>query len=106
LQRAKLLASRQIALYYANTIVPQSQRLLDAAERQYNVTQIGVFQLLQAKEKQIRANLDYVTALTTYWKERVRLAEILNGKLPEESNGYGGTVEEPRRQTISAGYKP
>src|SRR5216683_6102590 len=80
LQQAKLLTARQTALYYANTVVPQSQRLLDAAERQYNVMQLGVFQLLQAKEREIRASLDYVTALTAYWRERTRLAQILNGK--------------------------
>jgi cobalt-zinc-cadmium efflux system outer membrane protein len=86
LQRAKLLSARQTAVYYANTVGPQAQRLLEAAERQYNVMQLGVFQLLQARERQIRATLEYVTALTTYWKERARLAQILAGKLPDETD--------------------
>ncbi len=86
LQQAKLLSARQTALYYATTVVPQSQRLLDAAERQLNVMQLGVFELLRAKERQIRASLEYVTALTTYWRERARLAQILNGKLPNEAD--------------------
>jgi cobalt-zinc-cadmium efflux system outer membrane protein len=89
LQQAKLLSARQTALYYADTAVPQSQRLLDAALRQYNVMQLGVFQLLLAKERQIRVSLDYVSALTTYWRERALLAQIRIGKLPEEAEGAG-----------------
>jgi cobalt-zinc-cadmium efflux system outer membrane protein len=88
-QRAKLLSARQTALYYANTVVPQTRRLLDAAERQYSAMQIGVFELLQAKQQQIKAAEDYVGALTTYWRERWRFAQLLKGKLPDEENGEG-----------------
>lgn len=92
-QRAKLLSARQIALYYGNTVVPQTQRLLDAAERQYNAMQIGVFELLQAKQQQIRAGEEYVRALTTYWRERWRFAQLLKGKLPnDEQNGGESAV--------------
>jgi cobalt-zinc-cadmium efflux system outer membrane protein len=83
-QRAKLLSARQTALYYANTVVPQTQRLLDEAERQHNAMQIGVFELLEAKRQQIKAAQEYVGALTTYWKERWRFAQLLMGKLPNE----------------------
>ncbi len=103
LQQARLLSARQTALYYADTVVPQSQRLLDAALRQYNVMQLGVFQLLQAKERQIRASLEYVTALTTYWRERARLVQILNGKLPDDADSSAGIVARSTAQTISSG---
>ncbi len=113
LQQAKLLSARQTALYYADTAVPQSQRLLDAALRQYNVMQLGVFQLLQAKERQIRTSLEYVTALITYWRERARLAQILNGKLPDEADRTTGPAAVPRtqifpseNQLISSGNQP
>jgi outer membrane protein, heavy metal efflux system len=89
LQRAKLLSARQTALYYGNTVIPQSQRLLDAAQRQYNAMQIGVFQLLQAKQNQIQAAEGYVGALTSYWRERWQFAQILSGKLPEEDDARG-----------------
>jgi outer membrane protein, heavy metal efflux system len=90
LQQAKLLSARQTALYYGNTVIPQSQRLLDAAQRQYNAMQIGVFQLLQAKQNQIQAAEAYVGALTTYWRERWQFAQILSGKLPEEEDDARG----------------
>jgi cobalt-zinc-cadmium efflux system outer membrane protein len=88
-QRAKLLSARQTALYYANTVIPQTQRLLSAAERQHNAMQIGVFELLQARQQQIRGGEEYVRALTTYWRERWRFAQLLKGKLPHEENGEG-----------------
>ena len=91
LQRAKLLSARQTAAYYTGTVVPQAQRLLETAVKQYNVMQLGVFQLLQARDRQIRASLEYVTALSTYWKERARLAQILAGKVPDEPARSPGT---------------
>jgi outer membrane protein, heavy metal efflux system len=91
LQRAKLLSARQTAAYYTTTVVPQAQRLLETAVGQYNVMQLGVFQLLQARDRQIRASLEYVTALSTYWKERARLAQILAGKVPDEAARTPGT---------------
>lgn len=91
LQRARLLSARQTAAYYNTTVVPQAQRLLETAVRQYNVMQLGVFQLLQARDRQIRASLEYVTALSTYWKERARLAQILAGKVPDEPARTPGT---------------
>jgi outer membrane protein, heavy metal efflux system len=101
LQRAKLLSARQTAVYYANTVVPQAQRLLESAERQYNVMQLGVFQLLQARERQIRATQEYANAVTTYWQERARLAQILAGKLPDDADGSGTTVSSSNVQTAS-----
>jgi cobalt-zinc-cadmium efflux system outer membrane protein len=113
LQQAKLLSARQIATFYADTIVPQAQRLLEAAERQYDVMQIGVFDLLQAKEKQIRVSVDYVAALKTYWRERVRLAQILKGKLPDDVDDIRGNAPESAaqitssmNQTVSSGNQP
>ena len=111
LQRAKLLNARQIALYSAETTVPQSQRLLDAAERQYNVMQLGVFQLLKAKERQIRVSLEYVSALTTYWRERTLFAQILYGKLPDEMDGGAGTpsaasITSEANRLIPSGIQP
>jgi outer membrane protein, heavy metal efflux system len=101
LQRAKLLSARQTAVYYTNTVGPQTQRLLETAEQQYNVMQLGVFQLLQAKERQIRATLEYVTTLSTYWKERARLAQILAGKLPDETESSASSAAMSGAQNTS-----
>jgi outer membrane protein, heavy metal efflux system len=84
LHQTRLLSTRQTALYYAGNVVPHSRRLFDAAKRKYDEMQLGVFELLQAEEKHVRSSLDYTAALTTYWRERARLAQMLRGGLPED----------------------
>jgi cobalt-zinc-cadmium efflux system outer membrane protein len=101
LEQAKLLSARQIATFYANTVVPQAQRLLQAAERQYDAMEIGVFDLLQIKEKQIRVSVEYVAALKTYWRERVRLTQILKGKLPDDADEMRSPAAEPAAHITS-----
>ena len=77
LHRARMISSRQTAAYYRDSVLPQAQRLVQSAERQYNVMQLGVFQLLQARDRQVRVSQEYVSALATYWKDRARLLLIL-----------------------------
>src|SRR5215468_385807 len=102
LEQAKLLSARQIATFYADTVVPQAQRLLQAAERQYDAMEIGVFDLLQIKEKQIRVSVEYVAALKAYWRERVRLAQMLKGKLPDDADETRSLSAEPEPQITSS----
>ncbi len=92
LERAQLLFARQTARYYSTAVLPQAQRLLDSAKRQQNAMQIGVFELLQARDRQIRAAQDYVTSLASYWSARARLGQILSGKIPDEQERAGGPV--------------
>jgi len=99
LQQAKLLSARQIATFYANTAIPQAQRFLQAAEKQYKATELGIFDLLEIKEKQIRVSVEYVAALKEYWRERVRLAETLKGKLPDDADETKAPAAEPAAQS-------
>lgn len=101
LEQAKLLSARQIVTFYANTVVPQAQRLLEAAGRQYDAMEIGVFDLIQIKEKQIQVSVDYVDALKTYWRERIRMAQILKGKLPDDGDEMTSSAAEPAAQITS-----
>jgi outer membrane protein, heavy metal efflux system len=102
LQQAKLLSARQIAVFYANTVIPQAQRFLQAAEKQYEAMEVGLFDLLEIKEKQIRVSVEYVGALKAYWRERVRLAQTLKGKLPDDADETRAAPAEPAVQTTSS----
>ncbi len=95
LQQAKLLSARQTAIFYANIVLPQAQRFLQAAEKQYEVKELGIFDLLDIKEKQIKVSVEYATALKTYWRRRVRLAQILKGKLPDDVEETKTPAPEP-----------
>jgi cobalt-zinc-cadmium efflux system outer membrane protein len=101
LQQARLLSARQIATFYANTVVPQAQRFLKAAEKQYSAMELGIFDLLDIKEKQIRVSVEYIAALKAYWRERVRLAETLKGKLPDGADETMTAPAEPAAPTTS-----
>ncbi|MEC9368887.1 MAG: TolC family protein [Pseudomonadota bacterium] len=98
---ASLQNSRAAATYYRETVIPQSARLLDETLKEYNAMQRGVFNLIQAKERQIRAGERYVEALANYWKARVRFAALMQGVMPPE----GGAAPAPRgaAQVANAG---
>ena len=63
--------------------------------------EIGVFDLIQIKEKQIKVSVDYVAALKTYWRERVRMAQILKGNFPDDADETRGPAAEPAVQVTS-----
>jgi outer membrane protein, heavy metal efflux system len=99
LEQAKLSSARQIATFYADTVVPQVQRFLQAAEKQYSTMELGIFDLLDIKEKQIKVSVEYAAALKAYWRERIRLAQILKGKLPDDANETKAPAPEPAAPT-------
>jgi cobalt-zinc-cadmium efflux system outer membrane protein len=76
-------ALRNQARYYQNQLLPLRQRIVDGTQQQYNAMQIGVFQLLQAKRRQITTARQYVQTLRDYWIARTDLHLMLAGHLPE-----------------------
>lgn len=94
--------ARASAAYYRDTVIPQSARLLDETQKEYNAMQRGVFNLIEAKERQIRAGQRYVEALANYWKARVRFAALMQGVMPPDS---GEAAPAPRggAQVANAG---
>lgn len=91
LGRVTMLTARKRALYYQRSVVPQSQRLLTETQRQYNAMQLGVFRLIEAKQRQLRVAQESVTALAEYWRARVRFGVLMKGKLPDDQGG--GAIE-------------
>ncbi len=91
LTRVSLQTARKMALYYKASVLPQSKVLLLETTRQVNAMQESVFQLIQAKQRQIRSSQESVQALAEYWRARVRFSVLMRGKLP--ANQAGGTVQ-------------
>ncbi|MCG8558974.1 MAG: TolC family protein, partial [Hyphomicrobiales bacterium] len=90
LARAQLLTARKTTRYYRQSVLPQSRKLVAGSQRQYNAMQLGVFQLIQSKRRQIQVGQQYVQALSDYWTARAHFALLMQGKLPGEA-GNGGT---------------
>ena len=58
--------------------------------------QLGVFDLLRAREQQIRAAIAYIDTLRDYWLARTDLEQLLNGRLPSPNGTAMGRMERPK----------
>lgn len=79
---ARIAEARGRAIRYRSEILPLTARILDRTQRQFNAMQLGVFELLTAKRRQIAAATGYVEALDDYWAARIDVEALLKGHLP------------------------
>ncbi len=78
---ARLQAARALAGHYRRVVLPLRSRIVDQTQLQYNAMQVGVFQLLQAKQAQIDAGRAYLDVLEDYWLARADLEGAVGGSL-------------------------
>ena len=91
-----LLASRELARYYRETLLPQRVRILDLTQRQYNMMLMGTYDLLIAKQSEVSTERAYVETWRDYWLARTQLERAVGGSLslsvpplPEVTGGAG-----------------
>ncbi|GIX06026.1 MAG: copper resistance-related lipoprotein [Candidatus Poribacteria bacterium] len=75
----RLIAAHRIAQYYRSSVLPLHERLVERALLRYNAMQIGVFQLLAAKQAQVQAADRYTEALREYWQAWYDLQALQSG---------------------------
>ena len=80
--RENIEAARQISKHYENVILPIRERITGEAQLQYNAMQIGLFELLRARERQIEAGERYIHSLQNYWISTVAIEQLLKGRTP------------------------
>jgi outer membrane protein, heavy metal efflux system len=78
--RSRLLADRSIVEFYRSSFLPQRARITAESLLQYNAMQIGLYQLLVAKQGELNANREYVEAVRDYWTSKAQLALALGGR--------------------------
>jgi cobalt-zinc-cadmium efflux system outer membrane protein len=83
--RDRLVAARDRALYSRDILLPLQERILNEVQLQYNAMQLGVFDLLRAREQQIEAGVAYVEALRDHALAASDFIQLLNGRLPQGS---------------------
>jgi outer membrane protein, heavy metal efflux system len=93
--RQRVLTTRRIAEHYRDVMLPLSARVVNETQLQYNAMQVGVFQLLSAKERQINAGQEYIRALHDYWVARTELETILQGRVSTGQFGNSFSVMAP-----------
>jgi cobalt-zinc-cadmium efflux system outer membrane protein len=75
-----LLARRQVE-YFKSTALPARTRVTEESQLQYNAMQITPFQLLQAKQEEVKTGADSIEALRDYWVARAELEKAVGGSL-------------------------
>jgi cobalt-zinc-cadmium efflux system outer membrane protein len=78
--RNRLLAARARADYFRQVILPLRQEITRQTQLQYNAMQVGPFQLLQARQGEIDAGVQYIDALRDYWIARAQLEQVESGR--------------------------
>ena len=102
--RERLQAARQRALYYRDIVLPLRERILNETFLHYNAMQLGVFQLLQAQERQIQSAGDYIKALRDYWLARNDLEHLLSGRLPGDPRAPMSGPQSPETSPPQGGH--
>ena len=104
---AKLDMNRRASERYRNTLLPIRATVLAQAQLEYNAMQIGLFELLSAKQAQIEAARSYIDTVRDYWMARAELERALGGALPASSPGLvSRAAKVPSAATPSAAPKP
>jgi cobalt-zinc-cadmium efflux system outer membrane protein len=78
----RMTGARDRALYYRDIVLPLQERIVNEGQLQYNAMQIGIFQLLRDRERQIETAVAYVETLREYWLARADLVQLSTGRLP------------------------
>lgn len=76
----KLDGVKAIVHQYETTLLPLRATVTEQSQAQYNAMQIGVFQLLQAKQQEIEAGRSYIELLYTYWAIHTDLELLVQGR--------------------------
>src|SRR6266700_3076371 len=94
--RDKMLLARRQVEYFKSTALPMRTRVTEESQLQYNAMQIGPFQLLQAKQEEVKTGADSVEALRDYWIARAELEKAVGGSL---SGKFMSLQSEPKEAT-------
>ena len=76
-----LQAARIAAESYRNKIIPEREKILGLYLRDYNYMLTGVYQLLDAKQKEVLARRALIESLRDYWIAVAELEKAVGGKL-------------------------
>jgi cobalt-zinc-cadmium efflux system outer membrane protein len=82
LASAQLDVSRRAAERYRKTLLPTRATVLEQTQLEYNGMQVGLYELLAAKQAQIESVRAYIETVRDYWMARAGLERALGGKIP------------------------
>jgi cobalt-zinc-cadmium efflux system outer membrane protein len=102
--RDRLQGAQDRTLYYRDILLPLRERIVNEAQLQYNAMQLGVIELLRAREQQIHAAIAYVDTLLNYWLARTDLEQLFSGRLPNPNGSAVSRTARPQTLGDTAGH--
>ncbi|MCE5293198.1 MAG: TolC family protein [Chlamydiales bacterium] len=75
----QLLINRERVTIYQNEYMPLQENIITTSQNFYNVMGLSVYILLQNKQEELNAKIEYTSALKDYWLTRVELDRALGG---------------------------
>lgn len=81
--RQRLLTTQRTAAHYRDVMLPLRGDLVQQTQLQYNAMQVGGFELLLAKQRQIETGRRYIEAAREYWLARVQFEQIRLGRMTD-----------------------
>jgi cobalt-zinc-cadmium efflux system outer membrane protein len=100
---AQLSAAAERVRRYERELLPLRRSIVEQTLRQYNAMQIGVQQLLIARNAELEAQRSYVAALRGYWLLRADLDQLLAGRLSDGMRDAQSAMQQPGADTPQAG---
>ena len=82
---AVLAEARARVEYYRDVVLPRRRRIVELTKLEHNAMLVGVFQLLQARQNEARAQREAIDAQREYWSARTDLDRALQGIAAETS---------------------
>lgn len=79
--RDRLLAEKDLAIYYRDELVPERKRVLELTLTNYNAMLKSPYDLLLARQNELAAERGYIEALRDYWIARADLERAVGGNL-------------------------
>jgi cobalt-zinc-cadmium efflux system outer membrane protein len=79
--RDRLLAARDAAMLYHDTLVPEQRQLVELTLRHYNGMFASAYELVLAKQNQLAAERGEIEAVRDYWSARAELERASGGSL-------------------------
>jgi cobalt-zinc-cadmium efflux system outer membrane protein len=80
----RVAAARARAVYIRQVILPLRHAITQDMQLHYNGMLASPFRLLEAKQDELSAGMDFVQALASYWLARTSLDQLLEGRLPQQ----------------------
>jgi cobalt-zinc-cadmium efflux system outer membrane protein len=91
----KMLTARRAVERYQRALLPMRETIVQESQLEYNAMQIGLYELISAKNAQIATYRGYIESVRDYWIARADLERALGGRIPAAASGAPAPGREP-----------